>query len=131
MWVKVFFIYAKHALRPFFIYTKHALRRFFIQLKFSVWKNIINFYFPRGQEKKKDINPNLAGLFRVCFEVVVGKITPLPPPYLKLVRIMLETWNLVCMYTHKLSFRKYTFMYQGPLNFADVSIFSKKLVFFG
>ena len=55
-----------------------------------------------------------------CFKVVEeGKIT-LPPP--KLVRIMLETSNLVRKYTHKSSFRKYTFRCQDPLDFADVSI---------
>ena len=43
-------------------------------------------------------------------------------PCLKLVRINLETWNLVRKYTHICSFRKYTFYYQDPLNFADVSI---------
>ena len=30
-------------------------------------------------------------------------------PCLKLVRVMLETWNLVRQYTHIFSFRKYTF----------------------
>ena len=42
----------------------------------------------------------------ICFEVgEVGKITPC----LKLVRVMLETSNLVNTYTHIFSFRKYTF----------------------
>ena len=45
-------------------------------------------------------------------------LTPLP--CLKLVRIMLETSILVRKYIHIFSFRKYTFHYQGPLNFADV-----------
>ena len=40
---------------------------------------------------------------------------------------MLETSNLVRKYTHICSFRKYTFQYQSPLNFADVSIFLQKL----
>ena len=39
---------------------------------------------------------------------------------------MLETLKLVRNYTHTLSFRKHTFQYQGPLNFANVSIFCKK-----
>ena len=56
-----------------------------------------------------------------------GKMTP----FLKLVRIIIETWNFVRKYTHIFSFRKYTFQYQVPLNSADVSMFCKKLVFFG
>ena len=36
-----------------------------------------------------------------------AKITP-TPPYLKLIRIMLKTWNLVRKYTHK-PLRKYIF----------------------
>ena len=51
-------------------------------------------------------NSNLGGLFRGSFWGEVGKITP---PSLKLVRIVLETWNLVRKYTHISSFRKYTF----------------------
>ena len=43
--------------------------------------------------------------------------------------VILETWNL--KHTHIFSFRKYTFWYQGPLNFADVRIFLQKLVLFG
>ena len=35
--------------------------------------------------------------------------TPPPPTCLKLVRIMLETWDLVCKYTHIYSFRQYIF----------------------
>ena len=53
-------------------------------------------------------------------------------PCLKLVRIMLETLNLLCKYTHICSFRKYAFQYQGILIFAYISIFfCKKLSFFG
>ena len=37
--------------------------------------------------------------------------------------------NLVRKYTPIFSSRKYTFQYQGPLNFSDVSIFSKKSAF--
>ena len=36
---------------------------------------------------------------------------------------------LVRKYTHICSFRKYIFWYQGPLNFAVVSIFFKKPAF--
>ena len=50
---------------------------------------------------------------------------------LKLVRITLENSNLARKYKHICIFRKYTFQYQGLLNFADVSIFCKKSVFFG
>ena len=52
------------------------------------------------------------GFLRVRFAVGGGqaKITLLPfLPCLKLVRIMLEIWNLVRKYTRILSFRKYTF----------------------
>ena len=50
-------------------------------------------------------------------------------PRLKVVRIVLKTWNLARKYT--LICRKHTFQYQGSLNFSDVSIFCKKSVFFG
>ena len=52
----------------------------------------------------KLFKPNLGGLFWAHFEVLGVKLPPL-----KLVRIMLETWNLVCKYTHMRDFRKYTF----------------------
>ena len=48
-------------------------------------------------------------------------------PQKKLVRIILENWNLVYKYTHTCGFIKYTFKYQNHLNFADVSIFCKKI----
>ena len=49
---------------------------------------------------------NWVGFLGVRFEVGErGKITPC----LKLVGIMLETWNLAGKYTHISSFRKYTF----------------------
>ena len=45
---------------------------------------------------------------------------------------MVETWNLGRKYAHIFSFRKYTFQYQEPLNFVDVSIFLQKFsAFFG
>ena len=77
------------------------------------------------------INPNLGRLFRGSFW---GGGTP-PPPCLKLVRDMLETWNLSRKYklqSHKFicSFRKYKFWYQGLRNFADVSIFLQKISVF-
>ena len=65
----------------------------------------------------KYIKPNLDGFFRGSFWGVT--------PCLKLLRIMLETSN----FARKYSFRKYTFQYQGPLNFADVSIFYKKMAY--
>ena len=46
---------------------------------------------------------------------------------LKLVRIMLKTsqiWHVSTLYI--CTFRKYTFQYQGSLNFADVSIIFAK-----
>ena len=67
------------------------------------------------------------GFLVARFEVEGGrKITSC----LKLVRIMTETSNLARKYTNKFSFRKCTFLVQGQINFADVSIFSKNLVFF-
>ena len=60
-----------------------------------------------------------------------GKITSC----LKLVRITLETSNLVKTNTRICSFstsiQKYTFQYQYLLNFADVSIFLGKISVFG
>ena len=38
---------------------------------------------------------------------------------------MLQTSNLVRKYKHICGFKKYSFQYQDPLNFADVSIFAK------
>ena len=54
-----------------------------------------------------------------------NKITQ-PPSCVKHVRIMLEILNLVGKYTDIFSFRKYTFEYEDPLNFADGSIFFAK-----
>ena len=73
-------------------------------------------YFTRDLWVVATVNPNLGGLFKGLFRGVVGgggKITP----YLKLVIIMLETWNLVHKYTHK-------------FNIADVSIFVQKMSVF-
>ena len=64
------------------------------------------------------------GFLGVHFGVGEGR------PCLKLVRIMLETWNLVGKYTHIFSFRKYTFWYQDLLSFVDVSISLQKIAFF-
>ena len=44
---------------------------------------------------------------------------------------MLATLNLARKYTPMFSFRKYTFSYPGPPNFADISIFLKISAFFG
>ena len=65
------------------------------------------------------------GFLGVRFEVG-GKINP----RLKLVRVTLETWNLARKYTFTCSLKKYTFQYQGPFNFADVSIFLQKISVF-
>ena len=67
----------------------------------------------------KNFNPNLGEYSRVCFEVE-GKVI-----CLKRVRTLIENRNLVRKYTNKCSFRKYTFQYQGSLNFAYVSTFCK------
>ena len=42
------------------------------------------------------------------------------------VRTMLETWNLVRIYTRIYAFRKYTFQYEGPLKSPDIYIFVSK-----
>ena len=68
------------------------------------------------------------GFFRCSFW---GERGDVKLPRLKLVRIMLEISNLARTYIRVYSFRKYTFWYQGLLNFADVSIFCQKLAFFG
>ena len=59
----------------------------------------------------QDLNPNMGGLFRGLFRGGDGWISPC----LKLVRIMLETWNLVHKYTHIYSFRKKIFCTKGFL----------------
>ena len=46
------------------------------------------------------------------------------------VRTMLETWNLVRMYTRIYAFRKYTFQYQGPLKSPDIYILFQKISIF-
>ena len=43
-------------------------------------------------------------------------------PCLKLVKIVLETWTLVCKYKLICSFRKYTLQLKDPVDFTDVSI---------
>ena len=60
--------------------------------------------------KKKYIKPNLCWPFRGLFLGEGSKIMPqpTPTPCLKIVRIMLKTWNFLCKYTHVCSFRKYT-----------------------
>ena len=65
------------------------------------------------------------GFLGVPFEVGGVKL-----PRLKLVRIMLETSNLAHKYIPICSFRKYTFQCLGRLNFADLSIFYKKVSVF-
>ena len=51
-------------------------------------------------------------------------------PCIKLVRIILETWDLVRKYTLICSFRKHIFQYQGFLTFADVTMFLAKISIF-
>ena len=65
------------------------------------------------------------GFLGVHFEVGVSKFTPC----LKLVRIMLETWNLVREYTQKFSLRKYIFLVPRPSYFCWCQDFCKKLAF--
>ena len=60
--------------------------------------------------KKNYIKPNLRWPFRGSFWGEGSKMMPQAPPTpcLKIVRIMLKTWNFLCKYTHVCSFRKYT-----------------------
>ena len=69
-------------------------------------------------EATGDLTLTLVGLLGIHFEG--GREVNYSLPCLKLVRIMLKTSN-----THISSFRKYSFQYQGFLNFADVIIFCK------
>ena len=80
--------------------------------------------------KLLDNNTNLGGLFRGLFSGEGWRGVKLPPTCLKFVRIVLETWKLGRNYTPISSFRIYTSSYQGPLNFANVSIFCKISAFF-
>ena len=71
------------------------------------------------------------GFLGVCFEVArVGLIKLPPAPFLKLVRVMLETSHLAHKHTPIFSFRRYTFLCLALLNFADVSIFLQKISLF-
>ena len=63
------------------------------------------------------------------FRFVMGAGSGVSSHCVELVRIMRETWNLVCESINIRSFRKHTFQYQDPLNFADVSMFWKKRYF--
>ena len=65
------------------------------------------------------------GSLRLHFEVREGERGL--PSSLKIVRVMLETSNLARKFKLLCSFRKYTFQYKGPLNFADITIFCKKI----
>ena len=70
------------------------------------------------------------GFLEVSFERSASGGVKLPPSP-KLVRIMLQTSISTSKQAHICSFRKYTFQYQGPPNFADVSILLQKIVLFG
>ena len=50
----------------------------------------------------------LVGFLVVRFVMSRGGVKS-PSPCIKLVRIILEIWDLVPKYTHKFSFRKYNF----------------------
>ena len=84
-------------------------------------KHFIDFIWEPNLIILVSFNPAVAGLFRASF-LGLGKISPC----FKLVRIMLETWNLARNYVHICSFRKYSCSYQDSLNFANVSIFLAK-----
>ena len=67
------------------------------------------------------------GFLGVRLELGEGKINP---PCLKLVRMKLETSNLVRKYKDIYSSRTYTSLYQDFINFADVGIFLQKISIF-
>ena len=71
------------------------------------------------------VNPNLGGFFRGSFWGGEGV------GVVKLVRIMLETWNLVCKYAHLWSFRKYFFSTKTFLILLMLAVFCKKTAFLG
>ena len=82
------------------------------------------YHLENNEEKRINVLILIwVGFLGIRFEMGESKVTP---SCLKIVRIMLETWNLVRKYTHICSFRKYTFCYKGPVNFADASIFLQK-----
>ena len=58
---------------------------------------------------KKVLNPNLGWLTPSGTFWGGGGGSKITPPYMKLVRIMLETWNFVRKYPCISSFRKCTF----------------------
>ena len=58
----------------------------------------------------------LGGLFWGGNKSTPPPLPPSNPFFWKLVRIMLESWNLVRKFTHICSCKKYTFQYQGFLN---------------
>ena len=70
------------------------------------------------------------GFLEVSFERSASGRVKLPPSS-KLVRILLETLISISKQAHICSFIKYTFQYQDPPNFADVSILLQKIVLFG
>ena len=70
------------------------------------------------------------GFLEVRFKVVVVVVVRgVKLSRLKLVRIMLEIWNLARKYIHICKFRKYMFPYQGPLILLIPAIFCKKSAF--
>ena len=63
------------------------------------------------------------GILGIRLAVMVRRGESKISPCSKLVKIMLETWNLVCMYTRICSFRKFTLS-------TKISLICKKLAFF-
>ena len=73
-----------------------------------------------------NLDPNLVGFFRGLFWGGWEDY----PLFVKVVRIILETWNLVRKYAQICSFRKFTFYYRDSLDFADGSAFLQKISIF-
>ena len=88
-------------------------------------------YFGRSKNNLNErlyaalFNPNIGGLFRVS--LYGGRRQNYP--CLKLVKILLEIRDFARKYSQIFSFRKCTFKYQDPLNFADIFFLAKNSIF--
>ena len=92
-------------------------------MKFEIKSSLNRPTFSVGRLSlmKQYLNPNLGESFKGLF--YGGREVLKLPTSLKLVRIMLETSNLLRKYTLISSSKKYNLYYQRSLNFAEVSIF--------
>ena len=93
------------------------------KMKFEIESSLNRPTFSVGRLSlmKQCLNPNLGESFKGL--LYGGREVLKLPTSLKLVRIMLETSNLLRKYTLISSSKKYNLYYQRSLNFAEVSIF--------